>query len=162
MSGPAPIAAFSPEAADGLAALHAAAFADPWDAAALRDLMSQTGGFALGCEGEGFILCRVVADEAEILTLATAPAARGQGLGRRLVEAAAELAARQGATRLFLEVAEDNVAARALYDRSGFVEVGRRRGYYARPGGASVDALVLALEFDQDFSQDFRGRLPSG
>lgn len=161
MSRPAPIAAFAPEDADGLAVLHAAAFADPWDATALRDLMSQTGGFALGCEGEGFILCRVVADEAEILTLATEAAMRGRGLGRRLVEAAVETAALRGATRLFLEVAEDNVAARALYARTGFVEVGRRRGYYARPGKTSVDALVLALEFDQDFSQDFRGRLPT-
>lgn len=154
MSNPEDIAVFTPEEAGGLAVLHAAAFDEPWGATALRDLMSQPGGFALGRAGEGFILCRVVADEAEILTLATSPDRRRRGLGRRLVEAAAGTAGRMGATRLFLEVAEDNAAARALYDRTGFVEVGRRRGYYARPGGPSVDALVLAFEIN--------GRLPTG
>ncbi len=151
-------AVLGPDNADALAALHAAAFAAPWDEAAMRDLLSQPGAFAVGREEAGFILCRVVADEAEVLTLATAPASRRQGLGLLLVEAAAETASAQGASRLFLEVAEDNAAARALYARAGFLEVGRRRGYYARPGGPAIDALVLAL----DFAGDFTGRLPSG
>ncbi|MDP3371055.1 MAG: ribosomal-protein-alanine acetyltransferase, partial [Brevundimonas sp.] len=54
-------------------------------------------------------------------------------------------AATRGATRLFLEVAEDNMAALALYAGAGFVEAGRRPGYYARPHGRPRDALVLAL-----------------
>lgn len=161
------VRALTPGDAGELAGLHAQAFAAPWDAAAIDDLLRQAGVFGLGVRGPdvettAFILCRVVADEAEILTLATAPAVRGQGLGRRLVEAAAETAALRGATRLFLEVADDNAAALALYARTGFIEVGRRRAYYARPGAAAVDARVLALEFDQDFTRDFRGRLPSG
>jgi len=127
-----------------LADLHALAFSAPWDVAAFETLLGQAGVFAIEAL-EGFILIRSVADEAEILTLAVDPAARRRGVGARLVrEGAAETAAR-GATRLFLEVADDNPAALALYARAGFTEAGRRRGYYARPEGGRQDALILAL-----------------
>lgn len=129
-----------------LAALHAEAFDAPWDAASLSALLTSPGVFAVA-EEDGFILIRVVADEAEILTLAVRPAARRGGLGGRLVEAAVVRAAALGAERMFLEVAEDNVAARALYARAGFNEAGRRRGYYARADGSREDALVLTLNF---------------
>ncbi len=129
-----------------LAALHAEAFDAPWDAASLSALLTSPGVFAVA-EEDGFILIRVVADEAEILTLAVRPAARRGGLGGRLVAAAVVRAAALGAERMFLEVAEDNVAARALYARAGFNEAGRRRGYYARADGSREDALVLTLNF---------------
>jgi len=131
---------------EALAALHAEAFETPWDAASLTALLDSPGVFAVE-QPDGFILIRVVADEAEILTLAVRPAARRNGLGGRLVEAAVVRAAAHGAARMFLEVAEDNVAARALYARAGFVEAGRRRGYYARSDGSREDALILALNF---------------
>lgn len=127
-----------------LADLHAAAFAAPWDAAAFETLLGQAGVFAIEAP-EGFILIRSVADEAEILTLAVAPAARRRGLGARLVRDGAAAAAARAAARLFLEVADDNVAALALYAGAGFVEAGRRPGYYARPEGGRQDALILAL-----------------
>lgn len=134
----------------GLAALHAEAFAAPWSARAFADLLGQAGVFALA-EADGFILIRVVADEAEILTLAVRPAARRQGVGARLLGRAAVEAARRGAVQLFLEVAEDNVAARALYAAAGFGEVGRRRGYYAAAGDENgdqrrIDALLLRID----------------
>lgn len=129
---------------EALAALHAAAFPAPWDAAAFAALSAQPGVLAL-VEDDGFILIRVVADEAEILTLAVRPEARRRGIGARLVRAASVRAADLGAERLLLEVAQDNAAARGLYARCGFIEVGRRRGYYARPGAAAADALTLAL-----------------
>jgi len=127
-----------------LAALHAEAFAAPWDAAAFETLLGQAGVFALEDPG-GFILMRVVADEAEILTLAVRPTARRRGLGARLVAEGAIAAAARGAGRLFLEVADDNAAARALYARAGFAEAGRRPRYYARSDGGREDALILAL-----------------
>lgn len=127
-----------------LAGLHAGAFAAPWDAAAFEALLGQAGVFAIEAP-EGFILIRSVADEAEILTLAVDPAARRRGVGARLVREGAAEAAARGATRLFLEVADDNPAALALYARAGFTEAGRRRGYYARPEGGRQDALILAL-----------------
>ena len=131
-----------------LADLHAQAFDAPWDAKAFDDLLDQSGVFALEA-ADGFILIRAVADEAEILTLAVRPAARQAGLGLRLVEQACVDAVTQGATRLFLEVADDNVAARALYARAGFTEAGRRAGYYGRQDGSRIDALVLTKTLSQ-------------
>lgn len=129
-----------------LAALHAAAFDRPWDAGAFATLLDQSGVFAVE-EADGFILMRVAADEAEILTLAVRPGARRRGLGARLVGQGAVAAAARGADRLFLEVAEDNAAARALYARAGFVEAGRRPGYYQQADGSRRDALLLARNF---------------
>ena len=129
---------------DVLAALHAEAFASPWDAQAFTNLLAQPG-VLLGVEADGFILIRVVLDEAEILTLAVRPAARRAGLGGRLVGQGAVQAVQGGANRLFLEVAEDNAAARALYARAGFEAAGRRKAYYARRDGPAADALILTL-----------------
>jgi len=139
------------DAAARLAALHAEAFDGPWDAAAFESLLGQVG-VHLAETPDGFILMRTVADEAEILTLAVRPDARRRGLGAELVARGAADAAARGATRLFLEVADDNDAARALYARAGFEEAGRRPRYYARPDGSRRDALLLAL--------NLTGRLP--
>lgn len=139
------------DAAARLAALHAAAFDAPWDAAAFDSLLGQAGVHLAGSP-DGFILMRTVADEAEILTLAVRPGARRRGVGADLVARGAAEAAARGATRLFLEVADDNAAARALYARAGFMEAGRRPRYYARTDGSRRDALLLALNLP--------GRLP--
>ena len=128
----------------GLADLHAEAFDAPWPASAFTDLLGQAGVVLEG-DKDGFILIRTVADEAEILTLAVRSSARRQGLGARLVRAATDRAAASGATRLFLEVAEDNTPARALYDALGFEAAGRRPRYYPRAEGPAVDALLLVL-----------------
>ncbi|PZO05648.1 MAG: ribosomal-protein-alanine acetyltransferase [Alphaproteobacteria bacterium] len=142
------LSAPGPETAERLANLHAQAFDAPWSVEAFAGLLDQAGLFTMATD-EGFILIRAVADEAEILTLAVRPQARRSGLGRALVEAGAVEAARCGAVRLFLEVAEDNAAARALYARTGFVEAGRRAGYYARADGSATDALVLARDLSE-------------
>ena len=128
-----------------LAAIHAEAFDAPWDAAALESLIDRPGA-VLEAETDGFVLVQVAGDEAEVLTLAVRPAARQRGLARALTVRAAGQAAALGARRLFLEVAEDNAAARALYDALGFRPVGRRPRYYARPDGTRVDALLLSLD----------------
>jgi ribosomal-protein-alanine N-acetyltransferase len=125
-----------------LAAIHASCFPDAWDARALSELLAMPGTFAVSSD-DGFILARAAAGEAEILTLAVSPAARRHGLGRALVSEAASHAQQLGATALFLEVAVSNIAARALYIGLGFAEAGRRKGYYARPGAAPEDALIL-------------------
>jgi ribosomal-protein-alanine N-acetyltransferase len=134
------------EDAPFLAALHAQSFGEPWTATDIRTLLTEQGGF--GCLSfeaapTGFILARAIGDEAEVLTVAVAPALRRAGLGAALVKAAAETARRAGAEALFLEVAVDNTAALALYDRTGFERVGFRPGYYRRAGSAPVDAFVL-------------------
>jgi ribosomal-protein-alanine N-acetyltransferase len=122
-----------------LAALHAASFPDAWDAKAIADLLATPGTFAFHAD-DGFVLARVAAGEAEILTLAVAPSARGKGLGRVLLQAVITRARAMGAQTMFLEVGADNPAARALYAALGFTKVGDRKGYYQ-----GRDALVLRL-----------------
>lgn len=133
------------ETAPLAARLHAAAFAeDAWGEAAFARLLALPGVLGLLAlrDGEpaGLVLLRLAADEAEVLTLAVAPAHRRRGVGRHLVEAAAAAAAGRGAARLFLEVAETNAAARRLYAQLGFAAIGRRSRYY--PDG--TDAVLLA------------------
>lgn len=120
--------------------MHAACFADGWDAAYFRDLACDSAVLLLADDENGFIAARVAADEAEILTLAVAPAARRRGLARNLLETAVSQAFSRGATRIFLEVATGNDAARALYAGAGFSQIGVRLCYY--PDGG--DALVLS------------------
>lgn len=124
---------------DVLAELHASAFSPGWSAAEIAGLEAE----ALLEPAGGMILVRTIAGEAEILTVAVRPEARRAGVGRRLVEAALEAASSEAAEAVFLEVAEDNAPARRLYSRLGFEAVGRRPGYYPRPGSAPADALVL-------------------
>lgn len=130
---------------EDLAALHAAAFAGeerPWTAAEFAALLGHPTAFLLG-DARAILLGRVAGDEAEVLTLATHPSHRRQGLGLALLtEFAAEARARGAATG-FLEVAADNAPARALYEGAGWEEAGRRRGYYRRASGPAADALVL-------------------
>jgi len=125
-----------------LATIHAQCFpaGEAWDAGVMAAELSQPGVFGFLAEAGGMILCRVAADEAEILTLAVTPAARRRGIGRALVKEAAMHALTQGASRFFLEVSTSNQPAQALYRAAGFVQVGIRRRYY--PDGA--DALVLS------------------
>jgi [ribosomal protein S18]-alanine N-acetyltransferase len=133
-----------------LASLHAACFIDAWSEATLAELLASPGVFAFMAEGaEGFVIARAAAGEAEILSIGTVPAHRRQGIGRRLLSAAAVEARHRGAMRLVLEVAADNDAALALYRRAGFGKVGRRAAYYRRPTGA-VAAEVLAIDLAQD------------
>lgn len=144
--------------AEELARLHRDAMAPlgqrGWNRSEIAALAGGRGGFALVVdEGDreptellGFVLARTVAEEAEVLTLAVAPAAQRRGIGRSLLEKAAVEATAAGAQRLLLEVSVDNIAAIELYGRAGFVGLGVRRGYYGRCDGGRVDALVLARQ----------------
>lgn len=143
---------FDPETDDvaQLAALHANAFAEAWSMEAICELLSAPGTFALFQPG-GFILARAAGGEAEILTLAVAPAIRRRGLGRALVRAAASHAQGMGAQTMFLEVVAANDAAYGLYRGLGFAKVGMRKAYY---GGQDADILkaVLPLPYPDDFA----------
>ena len=144
--------AVTPEEADVLADIHASAFSNAWQASEIAAVMRGPGafGFAARQAGEtaGFVLCRAIADEAEILTLATAPAHRRRGVARRLLESALKFAETGKVTKFFLEVAEDNFPAIALYESCGFRRVGARAGYYSRPEGA-IAALVMRRDLNR-------------
>jgi ribosomal-protein-alanine N-acetyltransferase len=127
-----------------MAHLHAAAFSSTraWSAAEFQGLLAQSGTIALG-DTTAFALIRVTLDEAELLTIATAPPHRRKGLARHVLAQAETRAKDAGAQTMFLEVAEDNSAARALYSHAGYAQVGHRPGYYLPKDAAPVAALVL-------------------
>ncbi|MFV0386653.1 GNAT family N-acetyltransferase [Paracoccus sp. (in: a-proteobacteria)] len=128
---------------DAMTALHARCFGStprPWSADEFAGLLATSGTFLLS-EPAGFLLGRVVLDEAELLTLAVDPDARRHGMGRRLTVGFADASRDRGARSAFLEVAADNAAAQALYLGLGWRPAGLRRGYYT----AALDALILRL-----------------
>ncbi|TVP73712.1 MAG: ribosomal-protein-alanine N-acetyltransferase [Rhodobacteraceae bacterium] len=134
---------------EALAQLHAACFTQPppWTVHAFAELLADPGCVvcmrASQQELAAFALFRVVLDEAELLTLATAPLARRSGHARSLLREGLALVKARGAEICFLEVSVDNSAARALYHSAGFVQQGRRKAYYRAAGHAPVDALIL-------------------
>lgn len=130
---------------DALAALHARAYdrLRPWNAAEFAALLSSPHVFL--CPGEhSFALGRAVADEAELLTIATDPARRRQGHASACLHAFENAARARGASRLFLEVDCENHAAIALYRDAGFAKIATRAAYYTLPCGSRADALIMA------------------
>ena len=139
------IEAIGGDGADLLAALHAAAFPQPWSAGEIAALLANPAAFAILSRAgapQGFVMAWAAAGESEILTLAVTPDARRKGVGAALVTAAGVAALMRGAGSMHLEVAETNLAARGLYAKLGYAEAGRRHAYYSGEGGA-IDALVL-------------------
>lgn len=148
-----------PEAAALLACLHHEAFADAsrdlWsenDFAQILALPTTVALIALMPRGEtgddreipaGFVIFTQVLDESEILTLGVMPAQRKTGIGHCLVQAVLKRITETGITSLFLEVREDNEAARHLYERHGFSLAGRRKDYYQLNDGQRVDAVIM-------------------
>ncbi|MHA6266923.1 GNAT family N-acetyltransferase [Aliiroseovarius sp. CAU 1755] len=133
---------------DTLADIHATSFhpARGWTTSEIAGLLASPHVFVV-TDRAGFVMGRVVADEAELLTIAVLPATRGTGMGARLLRGFEANATERGAKRAFLEVAQDNTKARALYSGAGWHESGRRKGYYARSGKENVDAILMEKRF---------------
>ena len=108
----------------------------------LRDPQVLAHRAASGTKTIGFVLSRRAHDEAEILSIAVAAKARRKGTARQLLQHHMRRLAGLGTKALFLEVEEANVAARRLYERAGFTQVGRRPSYYGT-GKDAAAALVL-------------------
>jgi len=130
---------------EDMAETHAAAFTQsrPWTASEFSDLMAQRHCFAFG-DSRCFALIRVVADEVELLTIATNPGFQRQGLARHCMDLWQSEAVKLGATRAFLDVAADNLPALELYLACGFEPCGNRPEYYPRATGTAVDAILMA------------------
>ncbi len=139
-AGPADLAA--------LAELEALASLDPWNEAQIAvEVARPAPDAALVLAGRSGVRAwcavRVVAGELQLMSLAVHPDERRRGLGRFLLGAALQAAARAGANRALLEVRASNTAARALYSLFGFVPLGVRTQYYRAP---PEDALVLVRD----------------
>ena len=91
----------------------------------------------------GFIVAAGVDPEWEIENIVVAEDVRRRGLGSRLMRGFLKAVAKRGAESVFLEVRESNHAARELYEKWGFVEAGRRRGYYSGP---VEDAVICRID----------------
>ena len=119
---------------------------EAWSADAYRDELADTRHrhYLAAVDQDGALLgwagIRIVADTAEVLTVGVVPAARRHGIGARLLAMLLDEARRRDVTEAFLEVRVDNTAAQKMYERSRFVRVGLRRGYY---DGGRVDAVVM-------------------
>jgi len=132
-----------------LAALHKRSFDTPWAAREFRQILDHrdTGGLiALGKSGIplGFIVMRRIVDEAEILTLCVAPQYRSGKIATRILNSVVTTYKIQGIKKVFLEVAEDNLAAIGLYQKCGFEKIGQRPGYYRKNGKVAGNAIVMA------------------
>ncbi|MFI4964442.1 MAG: GNAT family N-acetyltransferase [Caulobacterales bacterium] len=137
---------------EAMAAVHAQAFADKsWRDDEFEDLLDGEGIYGFLAEDAaplGVILCRIAADEVEVLTLGVAPATRRRGAALALMAAALQVAREAGAAGAFLEVAVDNGPAIALYGRLGFRKAGLRKSYYDRGAAGCIDALVMRLDLN--------------
>ncbi len=135
-----------PSDVQAIAAIHRASFQRGWGEDEIYTLLANKNVVAhratIGADSRkiiGFILSRLVADEAEILSVAIAPAWRGRKLARPLLDLHLRRLAGLGARTVFLEVGEHNAPATQLYRHAGFRDIGKRPGYYE--GGAA--ALVM-------------------
>ncbi|MCA3563609.1 MAG: ribosomal protein S18-alanine N-acetyltransferase [Methylocystis sp.] len=130
-----------------VASIHAASFDQPWGLMEFERMMAEANTLAHVAGGErdsdAFVLSRLSADEAEILSIAVHPRRRGEGLSGRLLSAHTEALALNRVRTIFLEVESANQPALALYKRQGFAEVARRNAYYRKADGSAATALVM-------------------
>jgi ribosomal-protein-alanine N-acetyltransferase len=124
-------------------------YGEAWTSSQCMGMLSLPGVWlTIASAGErdvAFALARAIADEAELLLLATRPAARGRGIGGALLRAVIEEARDRGASTLHLEVRAGNEAIQ-LYAREGFAKVGERRSYYRGKNGQVFDAQTFARQ----------------
>jgi ribosomal-protein-alanine N-acetyltransferase len=136
------------------ARIHAQSFPHPWGAEEFESLLAGRDVIAHAVslpsslwrpnnEPSGFVLSRQATDQAEILTIAVTPKARGKGLGAALLAAHLPTLAALRVKSLFLEVEAGNKAAIGLYESFGFRQVGERKAYYRAADGGRATALVL-------------------
>jgi len=131
-----------------IAELHTQSFDSAWGVSDMETHIARDICLGVGDEMlDGFIIVRAADDQAEILTIAIAPEKRGTGLALALLQNSETMLTARGAGLLFLEVAEDNRAAIALYKKAGFEPIGKRPAYYRRINGR-VGALTFRKTLD--------------
>lgn len=132
-----------------VAELEKRCFSQPWSEKSVAgELDNPLALWLVAMEGDclaGYVGSQTVMDETDMMNLAVAPEFRRQGVGKALLNALIASLKELGSQCLILEVRDSNEAARALYAKLGFVEIGRRRGYYRNP---REDALILRKEWE--------------
>lgn len=130
-----------------IARIHSANFERGWKSDEIKTMFETPGTKAFVDDMDGtrvaFSIIRFAADECEIISIAVAKESHRRGLGKHMLQHVVAYAKREGAKTLFLEVAEDNLAAVALYEKAGFQRFNVRKGYYRRWHGRMVDAIMM-------------------
>jgi len=143
--------ALTPRDAKAMAAIHAQSFETGWDALEMSAHLAKDICLGIGDPLRAFIICNHVVDQSEILTVATHADHRRTGLARVLLAETSTHLKSRGVKTLFLEVAEDNLAAQGLYRAAGFTPIGRRPAYYRRAEGR-IAALTFSKALDAGVS----------
>lgn len=148
--GPLRLRAMTTDDLDAVMAVEAASYGFPWSRGNFADSL-QAGHLAevlVDADGAlvGYFVAMPGALEMHLLNLTVAPAWQGHGHGRALLERLETLARARGDETLWLEVRSGNARARRLYDQRGYLEQGRRRGYYPAAASRREDAVVMKLE----------------
>ena len=132
---------------DEVVAVEQEVYPYPWSRANFSDSLSQGyhAWVLRSQEGElmGYFLVMGVVDEAHLLNVAVSRAWQGKGVGRLLVNQAVALSRGLGMESILLEVRPSNIRALEIYQRYGFAEIGRRKGYYPAANSTREDAIVM-------------------
>ena len=141
--------------AGALARVHADAFLHGWGESEFERLLAERNTVCHVARGNGgtgpicgFVISRIVEDEAEILMVAVSRGEQDRGLARRMIARHLGRLAAHGARRVYLEVDEGNSPAIRLYTRAGFEQVGKRPGYYAEASKPPAAALIMRRNLD--------------
>lgn len=121
--------------------LHQTGFDFPWSQEAFESLLLLPSTVAW-IDETGLLVCSQVCDEMEILTICIAPQARRQGRGFKWLSFLFDYARQKKINRIFLEVSVENLPAQQLYQKAGFMEIGRRKNYYKTKTGF-CDAVCM-------------------
>ena len=120
----------------------------PWSAKQFSDSIDSHNGFVLlrGRKIIGYIFYNHVLDQAELLNIAIRPSFQGEGHGRYLLDLCVDIL-KGSASQLYLEVRASNFSAIELYRNKGFIQTGKRTGYY-HSENVKEDALLMTYSFD--------------
>ena len=132
--------------AKAMAQLHGECFAKGWSALEFESFFERSGVFAAVSYAPdqkpvGFVICWIIEDMCDLLSVGVLPDFRREGVGLMLVHYALETARDLGARSLMLEVNINNAAAITLYETEGFTRDGIRKDYYSNPDGSVADAV---------------------
>lgn len=131
---------------DAMLAIEQGVYSHPWSRGNFIDSLSAAHWAWKGVGADGLLvywLALPILDELHLLNLAVHPQHWGRGLASQAIVHLQTQATQQGLHEVWLEVRESNLRAQQLYQRAGFVQVGRRRAYYPAAAGQREDALLM-------------------
>ena len=143
------IRTMEPQDVPQIAELEKVCFSDPWsEKSIISELDNPLSCWLVAVSGEqvvGYVGSQTVLDGSDMMNIAVSPDFRRKGIAESLIEALISFLHERGSRCLILEVRASNVPAIALYEKLGFLEIGRRRNYYRNP---KEDALILRKEWE--------------